>query len=76
MTTRSGLPYMFEILLTINESKKMAFLKPEAGPSFNSDNYSAKLCLKKDDWPKAYAGPRLPTLPYRISSKRQTMVVN
>ena len=20
--------------------------------------------LKKDDWPKAYAGPRLPTLPY------------
>ena len=22
--------------------------------------------LKKDDWPKAYAGPRLPTLPYQI----------
>ena len=23
--------------------------------------------LKKDDWPEAYAGPRLPTLPYRVS---------
>ena len=22
--------------------------------------------LKKDDWPKAYAGPKLPTLPYYI----------
>ena len=22
--------------------------------------------MKKDDWPKAYAGPRLPTLPYRL----------
>ena len=21
-------------------------------------------CLKKDDWPEAYAGARLPTLPY------------
>ena len=24
--------------------------------------------LKKDDWPKAYAGPRLPTLPYQTRS--------
>ena len=22
--------------------------------------------MKKDDWPKAYAGPRLPTLPYYL----------
>ena len=22
--------------------------------------------LKKDDWPKAYAGPRLPTIPYPV----------
>ena len=25
--------------------------------------------MKKDDWPKAYAGPRLPTLPYLVAVK-------
>ena len=30
-----------------------------------NSRYSPAYFLKKDDWPKAYAGPRLPTLPFK-----------
>ena len=32
--------------------------------------------LKKDDWPKAYARPRVPTLPYNSGFFRSTAIAS
>ena len=37
---------------------------------FSTSRFFFSYFLKKDDWPKAYAGPRLPTLPYILHCLR------
>ena len=39
-------------------------LKPFSQLHVKNSRFFLLYFLKKDDWPKGYAGPRLPTLPY------------